>query len=167
MKKMDLFADKLKHARKLQGYTQTELCKKVNQELARNKFPSITRNAITMYETGERRPKYEVLIALSRVLKTDANDLLGIQEGDLITHKIRYDELDIEQKRLFDMMPSNEQEKYLEELSLEKKLNNVCDKIIDLCRYEGISISEFEELINKLQIRQSLVKQQTLVNTKV
>ena len=65
------------------------------------------------------------------------------------------------------MMPSNEQEKYLEELSLEKKLNNVCDKIIDLCRYEGISISEFEELINKLQIRQSLVKQQTLANTKV
>ena len=52
MKKMDLFADKLKHARKLQGYTQTELCKKVNQELARNKFPSITRNAITMYEIG-------------------------------------------------------------------------------------------------------------------
>lgn len=78
MKKMDLFADKLKHARKLQGYTQTELCKKVNQELAKNKFPSITRNAITMYETGARRPKYEILIALRRVLKIDANDLLGI-----------------------------------------------------------------------------------------
>lgn len=78
MKKMDLFADKLKNARKLQGYTQTELCKKVNQELARNKYPSISRNAISRYEGGYRKPKYEILIALIRVLKTDANDLLGI-----------------------------------------------------------------------------------------
>lgn len=82
-------------------------------------------------------------------------------------YKIKYDELDMKQKRLFDMMSSKGQEKYLEELALEKKLNNVCDKIIDLCRYEGISISEFEWLINKLQIRQMLVKQQILANTKV
>lgn len=82
-------------------------------------------------------------------------------------YKIKYDELDMKQKRLFDMMSSKWQEKYLEELALEKKLNNVCDKVIDLCRNEGISISEFEELINKLQIRQMLVKQQTLANTKV
>lgn len=78
MEKINLFADKLKNARKLQGYTQIQLCKKVNQELARNKYSLISRNAISQYESGDRKPKYEILIALIRVLKIDANDLLGI-----------------------------------------------------------------------------------------
>lgn len=82
-------------------------------------------------------------------------------------YKVKYEELDIKQKRLFDMMTENEQEKYLEELSLEKKLNNVCDKIIVLCRNEEIVVSEFEELINKLQVRQSFIQQQILANTKI
>lgn len=82
-------------------------------------------------------------------------------------HQVKYEELDMKQKRLFDMMPSNEQEKYLEELSLEKKLNNVCDKIIVLCRNEEIVLSEFEELINKLQMRKCFMQQQILDNTKV
>lgn len=78
MEEINLFADKLKNARKLQGYTQTQLCKKVNQELARNKCSLISRNAISQYESGDRKPKYAILIALIRVLKIDANDLLGI-----------------------------------------------------------------------------------------
>lgn len=83
------------------------------------------------------------------------------------TYKVKYEDLNMQQKRLFDMMPSSEQEKHLKELTLEKKLNNVCNKIIVLCRNEEIVVSEFEELINKLQVRQSFIQQQILANTKI
>lgn len=71
------FGNRLKKARKNKGYTQQRLCELINEYYLSGTNTSITRNAITMYETGARKPNYEILVALSHALDIDINYLRG------------------------------------------------------------------------------------------
>lgn len=76
----NIFGIRLKEARKNKGYTQQTLCNTLNEYFLNDKGLSITRNSITMYENGARKPRYEVLVALSHILNVDVGFLLGLYD---------------------------------------------------------------------------------------
>lgn len=74
------FGERLKLVRKEKGYTQQRLCNQVNEMFLNDKGMSITRNSITMYETGERKPRYDVVVAISHILDVDIDFLMGLSD---------------------------------------------------------------------------------------
>lgn len=71
------FGIRLKEARLNKKYTQQKLCDILNNNYLSGNNNTLTRNAITMYETGARKPNYDILVALSYALNVDVNYLIG------------------------------------------------------------------------------------------
>ena len=71
------FGKRLKEARLNKKYTQQKLCDILNNNYLSGSNNTLTRNAITMYETGARKPNYDILVALSHALNVDVNYLIG------------------------------------------------------------------------------------------
>lgn len=71
------FGKRLKEARLNKKYTQQKLCDILNNNYLSGSNNTLTRNAITMYETGARKPNYDILAALSHALNIDVNYLIG------------------------------------------------------------------------------------------
>ena len=65
---LDKFPIRLREARETANLTQAQVAKRI----------SINRTAISSYETGSRRPSYEVLVRLATLYRTSADYLLGI-----------------------------------------------------------------------------------------
>ena len=61
------FKDNLKAFRKIKGYTRSELAGKLN----------VSNSIVTAYETGKRKPSYEVLESISDVLNVSVDELMG------------------------------------------------------------------------------------------
>ena len=82
-----LFPARLRHRREDKRLTQSELAKMIG----------INNVSMSHYESGTRRPNYEVLVSLSKALETSVDYLLGIDshpnkrtettEPDLVTNK--------------------------------------------------------------------------------
>ena len=67
-----LFRDRLREARKLQGFTQEDV----------GKGALMSRRAVQHFESGERRPSLENLRRLCLALHVSADWLLGLKEVD-------------------------------------------------------------------------------------
>lgn len=61
---------KIKELRELKNITQSTLAKEIN----------VTRQAIAMYETNQRKPSYEILISIAKYFETTTDYLLGLKE---------------------------------------------------------------------------------------
>ena len=61
------FGPRLRKLRKARGETQPELAKLLG----------LSRSAVSMYESGEREPKYELLTAIAAHYEVDLDYLLG------------------------------------------------------------------------------------------
>ena len=66
------FGPRLRKLRKARGETQPELAKLLG----------LSRSAVSMYESGEREPKYELLTAIAAHYDVDLNYLLGRESAD-------------------------------------------------------------------------------------
>lgn len=64
------FSENLKTAREKKGLTQRELARLLN----------VSPSLVTMYETGTRKPSFEMLCALGQCLEVRINDLVA-EEG--------------------------------------------------------------------------------------
>lgn len=62
--------DRIRKRRLELGMTQEELARKVG----------VSRNAISMYETGNRTPEYDTVGMLAKALNTTAIYLLGLED---------------------------------------------------------------------------------------
>ena len=62
-----LFGQRLRRLRKEHGETQPELARLLG----------LSRSAVSMYESGEREPKYELLTAIAAHYEVDLDYLLG------------------------------------------------------------------------------------------
>lgn len=74
---MPSFSDMIKSLRKSNNLTQTELA----EALTRIGEDKITRSAIGMWESGQRKPKYEVLETIADYFNVDMDYLLGRNDG--------------------------------------------------------------------------------------
>ena len=70
---MPTFGDVVKGLRKEKGLTQTDLA----DELTRISEDEVTRSAVSMWETNQRRPKFELLEAIADYFNVDMDYLLG------------------------------------------------------------------------------------------
>lgn len=66
------FGARLRRLRREHGETQPELAK----------FLGVSRSAVSMYESGEREPKYELLKAIAAHYGVEADYLLGRGEAE-------------------------------------------------------------------------------------
>lgn len=83
MDKSEIFSSRLREIRQKHGMTQMAVAKRLG----------VTRNAVTMWETGSREPRLVELAALSETLEISVDYLLGRtmtrpthQEGDGMDH---------------------------------------------------------------------------------
>lgn len=67
-----VFGQRLRQLRRERGETQPELAKLLG----------LSRSAVSMYESGEREPKYELLTAIAAHYDVDLNYLLGRESAD-------------------------------------------------------------------------------------
>ena len=64
------FGQIVKELREFKGLTQAELAKAIG----------VSHNSISQYESGARRPSYEVLILMVKFFDVTAGQLLGTEE---------------------------------------------------------------------------------------
>ena len=69
-----MIADKIKRLREQNGYTQTELAKKLG----------ITRSGVNAWEMGISIPSTQYIVELSAIFKVSTDFLLGINETSTI-----------------------------------------------------------------------------------
>ena len=74
---MPSFSDVIKDLRKQNNMTQAELA----DALTRIGEDKITRSAIGMWESGQRKPKYEILETIADYFNVDMDYLLGRFDG--------------------------------------------------------------------------------------
>jgi transcriptional regulator with XRE-family HTH domain len=70
MRRIDIFAERFKHARMESGYTQEQFAESIN----------VTRSAITNWERGVTYPSSLYLIDICECLRVSSDYLLGIGE---------------------------------------------------------------------------------------
>lgn len=110
---MASLSERLKELRLSRGYSLQDLADRSNT----------SKSAINMYERGERRPKYEVLMSIANVFDVDVDYLLGKTDnpkrrGMKIGHRInssiahniqrRREEAGLSQKQFADMLGVDE-----------------------------------------------------------
>lgn len=71
---MSGFSEMLTYLRKREGYSQQELSEKL----------SVSRSAISMYESGKREPDYETLEELADFFNVNMSTLLGKSDAENI-----------------------------------------------------------------------------------
>lgn len=69
-----MFNNRLKEYRVLRGLSQTQLANKIG----------VSRSLVSMYESGERKPSFEVLESIADILNVSFNDLMGVDESHYI-----------------------------------------------------------------------------------
>ena len=69
---MSDFKDVLRRLRQREGWSQSELAKKLG----------VAKSTISMYEVGKRQPDFETLEAISDLFNVDMNFLLGKQKTE-------------------------------------------------------------------------------------
>lgn len=67
-----MFKNNLKAYRELRKLSQTKLADMIG----------VSRSLISMYESGERKPSFEVLEAIADTLNASFNDLMGVDEAE-------------------------------------------------------------------------------------
>ena len=92
---MSGFSDMLTFLRKREGYSQQELSEKL----------SVSRSAISMYESGKREPDYETLEELADFFNVNMSTLLGKTDAELKKPTPK-SELTPEKQKLFDFIDS-------------------------------------------------------------
>lgn len=131
------FGIRLKEARLNKKYTQQKLCDILNNNYLSGSNNTLTRNAITMYETGARKPNYEILVALSYALNVDVNYLIGSsnkKHSHIVHHA--YKTLEASIQNLIDQ--DNEE--------LNTILFMLINNINDTLKVKGISTNTIGEL---------------------
>lgn len=84
---MNSFGDKLRRAREVKGYSQTEVFKRTK----------INNKTLSRYEKGGSEPDYETLKILTALYEVNVEDLIGSGEK---TPSIEETKLDIKTKKL-------------------------------------------------------------------
>jgi transcriptional regulator with XRE-family HTH domain len=97
---MSGFSDMLTFLRKREGYSQQELSEKL----------SVSRSAISMYESGKREPDYETLEELADFFNVNMSTLLGKTDIETIKPTPK-SELSPRKQELFDLIDSLPDEK--------------------------------------------------------
>ena len=67
-----MFKNRLKEYRELRGMSQSKLAELIG----------ISKSNISMYESGQRKPSFEVLEAIADYLNVSFNDLMGVDETE-------------------------------------------------------------------------------------
>lgn len=92
------FKDMLKFLREERGLSQDELAR----------LTQLSKSTISMYENGNREPKFETLEAIADFFNVDMNTLLDKQISDVVltqqeeNHIKKYRQLDADGKRIID-----------------------------------------------------------------
>jgi len=75
----ETLGQRIARLRKANGYTQTDLAKKLSQGTPSEREIRNIRVLISDYERNRIRPNYEMIIRLALVLRVTADELLGIK----------------------------------------------------------------------------------------
>lgn len=92
------FKDMLKFLREERGLSQDELAR----------LTQLSKSTISMYENGNREPKFETLEAIADFFNVDMNTLLDKQSSDVVltqqeeNHIKKYRQLNADGKRIID-----------------------------------------------------------------
>lgn len=128
-----MLKEKLKDLRVSNKYTQDKLASILN----------ISRPTYTRYETGERNPDYETLIALANIYKVSTDYLLGVTTTNKPIDTSIIDCLNEELA---------EKEKYFLNLSKEEKLKETLEKFNLEIVTDDLSILNENELNSLLYV---------------
>lgn len=78
--------DNIKKYRKIKGYRIIDLADKVN----------VSKQAISLYERGEREPKLSMLSSIAKALDIEVVDLLGVTDISIRDSKVELDKKEVE-----------------------------------------------------------------------
>lgn len=78
--------DNIKKYRKIKGYRIIDLADKVN----------VSKQAISLYERGEREPKLSMLSSIAKALDIEVVDLLGVTNISIRNSKVELDKKEVE-----------------------------------------------------------------------
>lgn len=108
-------ADRLKFLREKHGYTQDELAARVG----------LTKNAVSMYEHGKRRPTLETLEALSDIFNVTIDYLTGVSDTTVVIPDIDFFLNDEERQIIIEYRKKDtiDKEMVLRLLNLSQKLS--------------------------------------------
>lgn len=78
--------DNIKKYRKIKGYRIIDLADKVN----------VSKQAISLYERGEREPKLSMLSSIAKALDIEVVDLLGVTDISIRNSKVELSKKEVE-----------------------------------------------------------------------